>query len=189
MTRYLHFADTVLLTVVFAVAAIAKARSASAFRDFARSLRRLGVPATRVGTPIAAAVIAGESAVTVLLAWSASLAVAGVDGPWRTVPGTLGFVLAAALLTVFSAGIGAGLRRGGGATCHCFGPSATVLGMPHIVRNLLLAALAAAGALVAAEGGRTAGMVVAAFAGSVTALLIIESDDLVRLFRMDIASS
>ncbi|MFI0480988.1 MauE/DoxX family redox-associated membrane protein [Actinomadura sp. 9N215] len=187
--HYLHFADTVLLTVVFAVAAFAKARSADAFRDFARSLRRLGVPAPRAGTPIAVAVVAVEAAVAVLLAWSAALTAAGADGPWRTAPGSAGLAAAAALLLAFSAGIGAGLRRGGRTTCQCFGPSATVLGVRHIVRNLLLAGLAAAGLPGTGGDGHAAGLLVAACAGATAALLVIASDDIVRLFRADIVSS
>lgn len=186
---HLHFADTVLFTVVFAVAAIAKARSADAFRDFTRSLRRLGVPVPRTGAPIAVAVIGCESAIAVLLAWSAALTLAGTDGPWRTVPSSLGLAFAAVLLFAFGAGIGAGLRRGGGATCQCFGPSVSVLGAPHVVRNLVLAGLATAGAPATGGNGHTAGLLVAGCAGVAAALLVIASDDIIRLFRADIVSS
>ncbi|WP_433338868.1 MauE/DoxX family redox-associated membrane protein [Spirillospora sp. CA-294931] len=177
-----------LVAVVFAVAAIAKGRSSDAFREFTRSIRRLGVPVPGTGTPVAAAIIATESAIAVLLTWSAALAAAGVAGPWRTIPGVAGLALAAALLILFSAGIYAGLRRGGSATCQCFGPSATVLGVPHIVRNLLLGGLAATGALLPGGTGETAGMALAACSGVVVALLVIASDDLVQLFRADIAA-
>ncbi|MEU5878707.1 MauE/DoxX family redox-associated membrane protein [Spirillospora sp. NPDC047279] len=187
MATYLRFADTVLLAVVFTVAAGSKARSAATFRAFARSLRRLGVPGPRTGTPVA--VVAGESVIALLLAWSAAFTLAGADGAWRDVPGSLGLVSAAASLIVFSAGIGAGLRRGGGATCQCFGPSTTVLGVPHIVRNVLLAALAAAGVPVTGGNGHAAGLLIAACAGVAAALLVIASDDIVRLFRADTVSS
>jgi Methylamine utilisation protein MauE len=59
---------------------------------------------------------------------------------WR---GTIGGVLAALLLLVFSAAIAVTLRRGQTPTCHCFGQrSAQPIGTDTLVRNGVLFVLA-----------------------------------------------
>ncbi|WP_306744762.1 MauE/DoxX family redox-associated membrane protein [Saccharothrix yanglingensis] len=116
------FVCRALLFGVFLVALVGKARDPGAFADSVAVLSRTSRRTSRV---LAVAVVATEAAVLVLLAVPA------------TVPA--GFVLAAALLLVFAAGIAWALHRGHRAPCRCFGASATPLGRVHVARNLLLA--------------------------------------------------
>ncbi|MFC7643690.1 MauE/DoxX family redox-associated membrane protein [Streptosporangium lutulentum] len=60
----------------------------------------------------------------------------------------IGFALSAVLLTGFAAGIAGALRRGERTPCRCFGAAGTRLGPAHLVRNLVLAVIAAVGLAV-----------------------------------------
>ncbi|WP_405656475.1 MauE/DoxX family redox-associated membrane protein [Streptomyces sp. RK9] len=144
-----------------------------AFAAFLASVRSLRVVPPALVRPVALTVIAGEAAVCVLLAVPARGAT------------TAGLLVAAALLTAFTVGIAAALRRGATAPCRCFGASSTPLGTPHLVRNAVLCALALAGALGAptAADAPPGGGLVAGVAGLVAGALVTQLDHLLALFR------
>ena len=152
----------------------------AAWRDFAESLRRLGLLPGRLVGVTAVAVVAAE--VTVLLGLSA--AVAGVLDlvPAGPVVRFGGLVVAAALLGVLTVGIALALRRGTSAPCACFGASTRPLGGRHLVRNTLLL-LVTAGALGTPAGPvAPAGVLLGVAAGALVAVLLVRLDDLVELF-------
>jgi hypothetical protein len=101
-----------------------------------------------------------------------------------TVP--LGLGSGAALLSVFTVGIVASLRRGDRTPCRCFGASATRLGVPHVVRNLALTAICATGLVataVAADPARQpVGIATTLVSAAAAVLLVLHLDDLVALF-------
>jgi hypothetical protein len=102
-----------------------------------------------------------------------------------TVP--VGFVLAAGLLACFTAALVRTLRRGSTASCHCFGPSTTPVGVHHVARNLVMIAVAAAGLIADLSLGtqpyRPAGIAVTGLAVVVCVLVTARLDDLVAVFR------
>ncbi|MEU6477103.1 MauE/DoxX family redox-associated membrane protein [Streptomyces sp. NPDC047017] len=168
---YALLAVRLLVGIVFAVSAAGKLRGAAAFRGFEDSARAMGVPA-RLGRPVAVAVVAGECAAVVLLAL----------GPG----GAPGFALTLLLLAAFTAGILRTLRRGTKASCSCFGASTVPIGRRHVVRNTVLLALCAFGLAAGLAGtpapDQAAGVLIAAFAALVGALLVIFTDELGSLF-------
>lgn len=129
---YLLLTSQFVTAGVFALSAYGKVREQSAF---ARSLVDFHVPpGARV--PVAVAVTAAEVAVV----------------PLALVPATAvaGLALGAVLLFGFAAVIGLTLRRGSRPRCRCFGAVSAPLRGAHIVRNVVLAAIATAGAVLAA---------------------------------------
>jgi hypothetical protein len=172
MISYLVVGCRVLLGAVFLVSAASKLRTRGDFGQFVAAVARFGlVPAERVRAA-AAAVVAVELAIPVLLLVPA------------TVP--VGFAVALGLLGVFTAAIGRALRRGVQAPCRCFGVSASPVGRRHLVRNLLLGVVAAAGiagAFTTVPGDpHVGGVAVATAAGLVLAGLTVVADELVDLF-------
>ena len=127
----------VVLAAVFLVAGFAKladvAGSQQALRDF-------GVPA-RLSVPFGVLLPLAELAVAIALLPAASA--------WWAA------VVALVLLLLFVAGIGSNLARGRTPDCHCFGQlHSAPAGLSTLIRNLVLAALAA---LVAVFGRSTPG--------------------------------
>jgi hypothetical protein len=131
-----------LLAVVFATAVFGKATSLEKLGVFADSLRNIGPQlfATRLRRLAGATIfVAAEAAASVLLVWpAASLA---------------GLVFALALLLAFGAAIANVVRRGATAPCHCFGAEGSPLSSSHLLRNGLLAMIAAAGIAVRLSSG------------------------------------
>jgi hypothetical protein len=167
---YLSFAGHRLIGAVFAISAVTKLRGRAAFEEFVASTRTLVPPRWRTTSrAVSAVVIMLEVAVPVLLVVP------------RLHRGGLG--VAVMLLVAFGAGIAAALRRGERTGCRCFGAAKTPLGRRHLVRNGLLAVVAVL-ALVSGHGRAVepVGLVVAAAAASVLALLMIRFDDVVDLF-------
>ena len=164
--HYVALAVRVLIGVVFLVSGGTKVREP---REFARSVRGLGlVPSSWAGR-VALAVTALELAVPVLLAVPAAVPV--------------GFGLAGVLLLAFTAAIGVALRRGTTAPCRCFGASQLPLGRRQLTRNvLLLVVLAAAAPGAGAASGDLRGAAIAVPAGLVCALLVVFFDELAELF-------
>ncbi|WP_066938028.1 hypothetical protein [Microtetraspora fusca] len=79
-------------------------------------------------------------------------------------------------------------RSNGPVSCRCFGASPIPLGAEHVARNVVLAVLAAAGAvttgiLPAGETAHPAGVLVAAVGGLTLGALIAVLDDVLGLFR------
>ncbi|MEU1854287.1 MauE/DoxX family redox-associated membrane protein [Streptomyces sp. NPDC019990] len=162
-----------LLGMVFLVSVVGKVAGRPAFTAFVVSVRSLGVVPSVLVRPVARTVIAGEAAACALMTVPARGAA------------TIGFLVASALLAAFSAGIAVAVRRGATAPCSCFGPSTTPLGIPHIVRNVVLCAVAVFGALAVpvAAGARPGGVLVAGVAGLFAGAAVTHLDHLLALFR------
>ncbi|MEU0386595.1 MauE/DoxX family redox-associated membrane protein [Streptomyces chartreusis] len=172
-----YFANGVrgLLTAVFLIAVVGKVGRAGAFSAFADSLRPLAAVSERAVRAVALAVVAVEGAVCLALILPHT-------------PATLAGLLAAtALLAVFTVVIARSVGRRTTVRCRCFGRSAVPLGRAHVVRNGLLASVAAAGAAAVATGpagGSDPGMLAVAWcAGAVAGGLVTVVEDLVSLFR------
>ncbi|WP_413803761.1 MauE/DoxX family redox-associated membrane protein [Streptomyces iranensis] len=163
-----------MIGVVFLIAFLSKSAGRGRFTAFVESLPAMGVVPLRLVGPAAVAVVAAEGAVCALLI---------VESNGATVAG---LALAAGLLSAFTAAIARTIRRGTGATCRCFGASAAPLGRRHLLRNVVLTAVAAAAGLMAQADRAPAtatGALVAAAAGLVTGALVTVLDDLTELFR------
>jgi hypothetical protein len=164
---YLLLTSQFVTAGVFGLSAYGKVREQSAF---ARSLADFHVP-PRVRVPVAAAVTAAEIAVV----------------PLALVPATAmaGLTLGAVLLSGFAAVIGLTLRRGRRPRCRCFGAVAAPLRGAHAVRNIVLAAIATAGAVVAATDQAVAppigSFVVAGVLAAVLLAAVTNFDDLVEV--------
>jgi hypothetical protein len=138
----IFFFARALLAVVFATAAIGKASKLEKLGVFADSLRNIGPQlfATRLRRVAGATiVVAAEATVCILLV--------------LPVTSLAGLALALVLLLAFGAAIANVLRRGATAPCHCFGAEGSPLSSSHLLRNGLLAAIAAAGIAVRLSGG------------------------------------
>ncbi|GHC68001.1 MauE/DoxX family redox-associated membrane protein [Streptomyces cinnamoneus] len=162
-----------LIGGMFLISAATKLAGPRAFRAFADSLAQMRLFPAPLVRPLAALVVTGECLVCLLLAVPAPAAAAG------------GFVLAAVLLLAFAGAVAVVAGRGTRTPCRCFGTSSTPLGLRHVVRNVLLAAVAGAGAAVTGAAGRTqpAGLVLAALAGLLLGGLVAVLDDILGLFQ------
>jgi hypothetical protein len=179
---HVQIACQVLLALVFCVSAVSKVRGRAAFDGFAAAVRRMA-PRWAVASPrsvrrLAAALVAAEAA-TVLL-----LIVPGLS--WA------GLAAAALLLSAFSAAVARVLREDERVACRCFGASDVPLRPVHLVRNLVLTAVAAAGLVPALAsvplpepGAAAASAAVGAFGGLVVVLI----DDIVLLFSPSVPRS
>lgn len=168
---------------VFATSAFAKLRSPPAYRDYRAGLRamRLLPPGLLTGTAVT--LVAVEAITACGLAAAAGLLAAGASAAYPL--SVLAVTVAAALTLVLVSGVAVALSRGVQAPCSCFGGSSVrPLGAAHLIRNIVLLVLLAAGlAASALQRGRPGlgGAVVAVAAGLVLSLLIIRWDDLVAL--------
>ncbi|GAA2454815.1 MauE/DoxX family redox-associated membrane protein [Streptomyces macrosporus] len=166
-----------LIGVVFLVSSVGKVLGRRRFGDFVAAIRRVPAVPTQRATAVAAVVVAAEFAVWILLVIPTPLTAA------------VGCALAAVLLAVFVIGIASALGHSVAVPCRCFGASTAVLGLPHLIRNAILALLAAAGAVSAlwaasASTGTAPGVetVVAALAGALLGGLVVVLDDVLELF-------
>lgn len=121
MTAVLAFALRFALAIVLAVAAVAKARR---FDAFVRTVDTI-LPSRRTATTAAAAVVAVEAALAILLA----------TGAWVNAV----CLAALTLFLVFAAVSLWATRRGLHVQCNCFGQSERELGKDSLVTSLLLA--------------------------------------------------
>jgi hypothetical protein len=161
-----------ILAVVFAIAFISKARSASAFGEFASSLRDIGwlPPPGRAAAAWLIPLL--EAAVVVLLA----------------IPGTVavGFGVGALMLAGFTIVTGAEVANGRRVRCRCFGAGAAPIGPAQIARNIVLFAGSTAGLVIepishgSAPG---AALVLAVGVAVLAAVALVRWDDLAYLVR------
>lgn len=171
---YAGLAARLLLVLVFVAAAAGKSWRRASFTGFAASLAALRLFPRRLTTPVAAATVGAEALTAVLLA----------------VPATAGagLVLAIALLGAFVAGILAARRAGRQVPCRCFGATSAPLGLPHVIRNGLLAAVASVGLVAMAASAPGAlhpgGVALAACTAAVGALIVVRMDDLLALVSL-----
>ncbi|GHF35746.1 hypothetical protein GCM10018790_12110 [Kitasatospora xanthocidica] len=170
MTAYLLLGCRAVIAVVFAGSALTKFR---ARRDFASALRVMAVlpprltGAATVGVPVAEAALA-------LLVW--------VPEPVST----WAFAATGGLIALFSAVLVRLLRQGADVSCSCFGASGVPVSKAHVVRNLVLIAVAAAGLAASTAPGPgglgPAGVAVVLLVAGFASALIIATDTLVELF-------
>lgn len=168
MAPYLALTSQVLVGLVFLTSTTAKVRSPAAYRDF-----RAWIGALPAGAGwMAGAVVATEVAIVVLL----------------TLPGAaiMGMALAAFISLVFATETVVVIVRRLEISCRCFGRSTSAMGMPHVIRDLLLAGVAMGGAVAMLDRGDSAiavpAVIVCAMAALFGAPLLIYFDDLVALF-------
>jgi hypothetical protein len=177
---YVAIGCGVVLATIFAVSAVGKARSATAFKAFVDSLGDMRLVPRRWRGAVAAGVIVVEAGVVVLLV---------VPGGAR-----FAFPVAAALLTLFAAAVAVTVRRGVRAACLCFGARVSrPLDRVHVVRNLVLAGVGGLGTVAVTTSSpgdvHLAGVAVAAGAAAVVAAVVLRLDDVVDLFRAPAAVS
>jgi hypothetical protein len=150
---------------VFAVSAFGKVRAQSAF---VRSLADFGVP-ERIRALVGVMVTVAEIAVVVL-----------VLVPVTAVPG---LAFGAVLFLGFAVVVGMTVRRGRRPRCRCFGVESAPLRGAHVVRNVVLAALAAVGALTgavmnAAPAFSAGSFVLVVLVAAVVVAVVVGLDDL-----------
>ena len=167
---YAITACRLILAGVFVLSAVEKVRAPKAFVDGVGSFRLLPERFVRAG---AYAVLVGEVCSAGLLAFPQTA--------------LAGFVLAAVVLALFTAAIAQAIRRGLNVPCPCFGVSTAPVGPRHIIRNLILIAVAVTGAAGIGLAGvhqhaAVAGIVIAATLAAVVVLLVRFTDDLAGLF-------
>lgn len=173
---YAESAVRVLIATVFLAAALGKVRSRRSFAAFTASVGQLNVLPGAATRAAAVAVVAAEWLVCSL-----------VLSPWTRLAG-VGLALAAALLAVFAIAIARVVARGTRAVCRCFGGgSSDPLGVRHIVRNVLLAGLAAGAAGLSLLRGTAPtepwGLAVSALAGLLVGGCVAAFDSIAELFR------
>ncbi|WP_165521962.1 MauE/DoxX family redox-associated membrane protein [Micromonospora zingiberis] len=171
--RYLDVVCRALLASVFIVAVANKVSGRAAWLGFVQSLRELRQ------VPEAAVRSAAVAVVTVEI-----LVVALLVVPVRAV-GAVGFALAVGLLGAFTVVIGRALARGSRAPCRCFGVSSTPLGVPHVVRNLMLICVAGLGLTgLSVDGSIDAPYaVLAGLTGMILGVLTTAAEDIVALIK------
>ena len=155
------------LAVVLGTAFAGKLRGPRPFHALVSTMTELGMPAMFAIRPVAALVLALELAATVLVI---------------TVP-LVGYPIAAALLLAFTAVVINALRRDEPVACRCFGASTAPIGPAHVVRNLLLLAVAGSGAALYASGstGELGLVLVLGVTGVLVGSLVTRWDDLIFL--------
>ncbi|HXV94363.1 MAG TPA: MauE/DoxX family redox-associated membrane protein [Pseudonocardia sp.] len=150
---------------VFAVSAVVKFRDPVSFRAGVRAFRllpdRAVAPVARIVPPLEAA-----AAVLVLVPLTR----------------TAGFVLAAALLLAFAAGMLGVLRRGAVASCACFGRSSRPVAPRHVVRNVVLTIVCAAGVITGGAPLSPAAALLALLAAFPAVAVVVSLDDIADLF-------
>lgn len=127
--------SAMVLAGVFAVAAVAKLLDRAGTRE---TLAEFGLPA-RVTAPAAVALPLLELAIAIALVPAATA--------------RAGAIVACVTLLVFTAAIAVTLARGAAPDCNCFGGlTRTTVGRGTLVRNVVLAAIAAFAAAAPTEG-------------------------------------
>ncbi|MGW6740121.1 MauE/DoxX family redox-associated membrane protein [Streptomyces sp. NPDC055025] len=173
-----------LLGVVFLAAALSKSRNRYSFLEFVGSIKDLNILPRSRARAMAMTALGVEFTVPVLLAFS--LLPVGPLREEAPVLRTGALALSLGLLLVFSSVVAHALRSGTQTPCKCFGGRGAVLGVRHIVRNLLLSTIAIVGMLGNLLAGESAeavfGKLLAAATGIVLASFFVLFDDIVELF-------
>ncbi|NUS07452.1 MAG: hypothetical protein HOV97_33370 [Nonomuraea sp.] len=169
--QYVDVACRLLLLTVFALALAGKVTSRTAWREFTGSVRAMKVVGDDAAPPVAVATVAAEALVIVF---------AATPLPWA---GPVAYVLAAGLLACLTVAVVLVVRRGAAVPCRCFGASSTPMDLRHVVRNLILVAVALLGlaSTVAHQPADLALGALAGVCGAVAGLLMARWDDLVPL--------
>ncbi|MFC8718026.1 MauE/DoxX family redox-associated membrane protein [Kitasatospora sp. NPDC057198] len=157
-----------VVTIVFAASALGKGRSPA---RFAAALRAMRVVPGRLAGPLSVAVPVAEAAVAVAV--------------WVPAPAAWAFVLASAMLAVFTAALVSVLRRGIAAPCSCFGVSTAPVGPAQVVRNCVLLAFCAVGSWAAFTTSRPT--VVPDYGGMAVGLLVAVPSSILLIFSEIVA--
>ena len=158
-----------VLISTFLTSAVGKLASQSAKAELADTMRtQFGIDRRLAPLGVGALLVA-EVVSSVLLAL-----------PIPPQPGSLVAIATLGLLTI---GVATLVVRRQRVTCRCFGTAGGTLGIPHLVRNALLLACAAASLLLPAHETSAAVTYFAMGLGAVLALPIIQMDVLLELFR------
>jgi hypothetical protein len=173
----------VMAAAVFGVSATSKLRNPAAYRLFRTAIEETGLLQRAWLARASALVAAAEAITTALLAAAAVLMCAGAAG--AVLITRVALLLAALLMAVLILGVAGVMRRGVRASCPCFGTASELpLGMPHLIRNLVLGSmllLALGGSVVARPGAPVPDSALAIVAGLTLALLLIRTEDLAVL--------
>jgi hypothetical protein len=165
----LLIAVRLLVATVFLAAVVGKFLDGNDFGRFAATM--FG----RLARPVTAGTLAGEAVVVLLL-------LAPGVGRWGV---AAGFGVALLLLAAFSATLGAALRRQVPVSCGCFGVSAGPPAVRHVLRNGVLAVVAAAG-VVGSLAVRPAALptesIAAGALGVALAIAVVALDEIQALF-------
>ncbi len=165
-----------LIGLIFLVSAGHKILSRQRLRDFTSWIAVLPLPTRRLGRLSAVVVVSAEILIVLLIALPATAAI--------------GLIVAAVTLAVFATATVVLLRKGTRTPCLCFGPSDTPLRVRHAIRDLLLLAVAIAGALGAGlTPPPTAGVLLCTTTAFVTAFLVSAFDDIAGLLLSPSGSS
>jgi Methylamine utilisation protein MauE len=138
---YLVIGARAMLFVIFVASFTSKMRSRTAFAAFADSLAGFGIRSTRLQAGTAGIVISAEAAAAFLVALPFTV--------------TWGLAAGGLIITAFTAQASIARRQGLRPVCKCFGSATSAFGATHIMRNGLIIAVAIAGLLAEAAGGRT----------------------------------
>jgi alkylhydroperoxidase/carboxymuconolactone decarboxylase family protein YurZ len=191
MSVLLTIAAASIVATVFAIAVAGKAR-ATGFAGFERAVGRLwfgpGVLTARTRRLVAVVVLSAEGMAAAGLAGMVLVLLLGspADSAWRAtgILARASFVVAAVMLGAFAVAQAVAVRRRLSAPCACFGRTAATTGPVGVVRSAVLFAVCVAGATIERPGpAGTVACLVAVLAGCVTALLLVNLEDLVSLFR------
>jgi hypothetical protein len=160
-----------LIGLAFAASATGKARALGSFRS---TIIEFGVLPARLAPAAAVATITAEGLVVVLVAAGGVLSAAG-------------FALALGLLAVFSAILGAALRKHANVSCNCFGPSERRVSWYDMARNGLLGLCCAGGLGVWAgsAGGHQSPALIVVLGLAAAGFLVIAAnlDDFIEIAR------
>jgi hypothetical protein len=151
--------------VVFVVAFLAKARSATAFDDFAASLSQFGISSIGGQRLLAAVVLLLEALACVGLVLLAHHPLAR-------------FILPVLLLLGFSGGVALTARTGRLSACHCFGTSTELPARPHLALNGALAVLGCLAAFAGDPAGSAGDTVLGIGLGVISGSLFVGAADL-----------
>jgi Methylamine utilisation protein MauE len=148
------------LCLVMAIAAAGKLRAPG---ELVAAMRAMALPAS-ISTPAGAALVAFAE-----LSAVAALVLVPVAG----------YVIVIGLLVAFTAGLARAIARRTTASCRCFGATAQPIGRAHIVRNVLLLAIAAIGL---ATRGTAEPQWLAVIPGALVSLAIVAWDEVIYVF-------
>jgi hypothetical protein len=158
----------VTVGTVFAISLASKISRWRAFASFVSWLSDLSVIPKGMETTVGIVFVAAETSIVILLV------------PQQTVD--IGLLVAAATLACFVAFTYWIMRKNIGASCHCFGPSSSLLSARHISRDLALFVLAILGIPGAAVSSPDIRIVaVCVLIGVILALSVVFLDDLISL--------
>ncbi len=176
---YVELCARVAVALVFIVSVLSKLSSPASFTGYVNAVRALGGERLKPPAVWGAVVVAAEVSVATTLLLPGQLRLRSV-----------GFLAAAALLSLFSFAIVAAVRRGLQQPCRCFGPSSRPVGATNLLRNGLLLVLCLAGLASGTHGEPSAvGAEIAAALGVVVAAMTLVLDTLVDLWRPAPASA